>query len=274
MNAYEFNKFLDKLSEGIYDVLEKKGLITELTEKNQNDKHFFAPNLSKLVQKELMWVNTDYDTKHDIVLEAFSNILLQRDPFKSYTRKGEKGHKANIEAYLNLMFQRELSRLSQARIKKFDKEYNEGDIYGLGDESNSEAFERVINQYTDQLDKEFTPQEEEEFDELMKEVKKRLSKKQNFDIFYLIIDSLFIGLSKSEIAKLLGVSSAKISQRLKVIKDIILDIANERKEEGDDDLLKMYNKYVNANTSGIRNPLKDKNQIKSVLVTAGVSFNL
>jgi len=252
MTSTEFNKSLQILSSGIYDIIHTLGLTEELTSNNQKNKHFFAPNLNKLVRKELAWQGTDYDAKYDTVTEAFVNLMVSKNPFTNFVKKGQPGHRSGVEPWLNLIFQRELSRLSQSQYKKRMQEIKENNIFTIDDETASDAFDRLVSKYDDALEKQFTTEEELAFDQLLSHIKKEIDKKANPDVYHLILDMLFIGMSKTEIAKILNVSPARLSKRMKDLKQMIEKTADGYSKKGDDTLSDMYSKFVEGSTIGNR----------------------
>ena len=272
MTASEFNKSLRTISRGIYDMLGVYGLQDELSDNNRNNPEFFAPNLNKLQRKELAWLGNDYESKYDIIAEAFTNLMISKNPFVNYVKKGEKGHKSDVEPWLNLIMQRELSRLSQQQFKKRTKEIKENNVFKMDDESASEAFDRLVNKYDSELERKFTVEEEIAFEKLMDKIKKELKREANFEVYHLILDMLFVGMSKSEIAKILGVSSAKVSQRLKKIKEAISEVADYYKSRGDDTLSNMLTKYIKASVIGNRNVERDVSMLMRQLITSGITI--
>lgn len=229
MTAYQFNKNIAKISESIYEVLKKRGLIDELTKSNQNNPHFFTRNLSKLVQKELAWLiaREDYDKAWDILVEAFTNIMLHRDPFKNFRTREERKTKggAGLEQLLHLMFQRELSALSQKYIKNVDKEV---DSTRMNEKADGEGgLDDLLDYVVSEMYDEYSPEEIAEWEQLQEKILDKLKTKQNYDTLKLIMDMLLLGYSKSEIAKALGVSAVRVTHLLKPIKQAIIDIAQE-----------------------------------------------
>lgn len=269
MTSTEFNKSLQILSQGIYDIISTLNLTEELTPNNQKNKNFFAPNLNKLTRKELAWLNTDYNAKYDIVTEAFVNLMVAKNPFANFVKKGQPGHKSGVEPWLNLIFQRELSRLSQSQYKKRTKEINESNIFTIDDESASDAFDRLVSKYDDALEKQFSTEEELAFDQLLSHIKKEIDKKANPDVYHLILDMLFIGMSKTEIAKILNVSPARLSKRMKDIKQMIEKTAEGYSKKGDDTLSDMYSKFVKGSTIGNRT-VEPLETLFAQLSTAGI----
>ena len=271
MTSSEYRKFINTISEGIYEVLKGKGLIEELTENNQDNPHFFSGNLSKLASKELRWTN-DLDFKADVITEAFSNIMLQRDPFKKFIKKGNDGHKSGLEQFLHVMFQRELSKLSQKYIKKL-KEVNESNMSGGGDKTPKEQFEHLIDQYDTTLEEKFTPEEEVAFEKILRDLENILRDRESFPKLKLIIDMLLTGFSKTEIAKTLGVSSARVSKYISFIKDALDKLAKKYESKGDSSLLEFLNTYkIKGTFSGVRNPETDVEKIKHQMSVLGIQY--
>ena len=273
MTGSEFNKALRSISKGIYKILESQDLLGELTDKNRKNPEFFAPNLNRLQSKELAWLNTNYESKYDIIMDAFTNIMISKNPFTNFVKKGNKGHKSGIEEWLHLIFQREISRLSQMQYKKRMNEINEDKVHTLDDETSSEAFDRLLSKYDTQLERQFSTEEELAFEQLIKKIKKELDMEANSEVYHLILDMLFVGMGKSEIARLLGVSPAKISQRIKKIRNAINEVARFYSRKGDDTLEKMVKKYTSASVVGNRNVETNVNVLLHQLVSVGIIFN-
>lgn len=331
MNSRQFNQAIGTFSKAIYEIIEAHGFVNELTEKNSKNPLFFAPNLSKIASKELAWMGTNYEAKYDLMSEAFTNIMLHRAKtlFNNFKTKESGEQKAPIEQFLNLIFSREVSRLSQQEYKRMKREKN---VVPIEDESFDEAFERVIHStpsidqgrissglddidqyikdYEDrikQLKKEqpegwkkrvetvkakieklkdkkdkllkdaklsikvensieekFSLDEELAFEQLVGRLQKELRRETNSDVYITILEMLIAGFSKSDIARFLGVSSAKVSQRLKKVKELISEIAEMQQRKGDDTLMQVYNKFSKATTSGIRDVMNMEMLTKQV----------
>lgn len=95
------------------------------------------------------------------------------------------------------------------------------------------------------------------FDQLIHDLKNIIEKHEanpdpQLKVFSLLIDDY----SPSEIARKMEVSPAKISQRIKKLKDSLVELANLYKKDGDDDLYNSLNKLLKNNTRRTANRLQ------------------
>ena len=161
--------------------------------------------------------------------------MLQRDPFKNFKKKAqrEKEGGAGLEQFLHLIFQRELSALSQKYIKKNNVEVD-STHFNDDFEDKQNGFDALLDAVVSEMHDEYRPDEVLEWEEIQDKILSKLKTRQNYETLKLIMDMLLLGYSKSEIAKALGVSAVRITHLLKPIKEAIRDIA----EESDNYILK------------------------------------
>ena len=95
------------------------------------------------------------------------------------------------------------------------------------------------------------------FEQLIHDLKDVIKKHEanpdpQLKVFSLLIDDY----SPSEIARKMEVSPAKISQRIKKLKDSLVELAHVYKENGDDDLYNSLNKLLKSNVKRTANRLQ------------------
>jgi len=270
MDKKELDQYIESISKAMYDIIAKQGLLDQLDESNRDNPLFFVPNLQKLARSELRWLwnSSQWDEVADTIGDAFTVIFLVRDPFKNFKKKGEDGA-APLEQLLHLFWKRQLSQYSQSKIKKKNREVNTTNVNPEGDQTVSEAFDVLVDVYGQRVQEEMSPSEYTEFQNLVDKVLDKIRTKQNYQTMQIIIDMLFLGYSKTDIAKAMGVSPARVSKLMKPIKKAIEDVV---KESEDEEFEYLYNEYVKSSVTD-RHPIKDEELLKQTLDRNGISIN-
>jgi len=125
------------------------------------------------------------------------------------------------------------------------------------------------------LNKEFDVIDEIAYERILADLKKIIKGRQNYEIQIKILDLLLADFAPSEIARLLNVSAAKISQRKKTLLDDITKLAKKYSEEGDstlDEFLedRLSKKNSTKSKSGVTGNRKQETNVECLLTTAAL----
>ena len=107
----------------------------------------------------------------------------------------------------------------------------------------------VLHDVEQHLDREFSPVEDIAFDKIMNDLKNIIKDRQNYEVQIQILELLLADFAPSEIAKLLNVSPAKISQRKKALVEDISELAYYYMARGDDTLQEFLNDRLGIKAS-------------------------
>mgnify|MGYP002640816945 CR=1 FL=1 len=152
--------------------------------------------------------------------------------------------------------------------KKLDKV-----IEQINSAVNPKAFINDVDEYVNDS---FSVEEDLAFDKIVDALKNDIKmSSSDFEAQIQLLEMLLTDFSPSEIARAMGVSPARISKRMKTLKDSIMEIAESFDRRGDDTLSELLKTYTGSViTVGNRIPVKNDTELQRQLNNCNIKITM
>lgn len=139
---------------------------------------------------------------------------------------------------------------------------------------NPKAFINDIDEYVNDS---FTAEEDLAFDKIVDALKNDIKmSSSDFEAQIQLLEMTLTGFSPSEIARAMGVSPARISKRMKNLKESVMEIAEAYDRRGDDTLSELIKTYAGNSTVTVGNriPVKDDKELQRQLNNCNIKVTV
>lgn len=140
--------------------------------------------------------------------------------------------------------------------------------------TNPKAFINDVDEYINDT---FSIEEDLAFDKIVDALKNDIKmSSSDSEAQIQLFEMLLSGFSPSEIARAMGVSPARISKRIKNLKENVMEIAEAFDRRGDDTLSELLRTYTSKSvtTAGNRIPVKDNTELQRQLNSCNIKIIL
>lgn len=153
--------------------------------------------------------------------------------------------------------------------KKLDKV-----IEQINSATNPKVFINDVDEYVNDT---FSAEEDLAFDKIVDALKNDIKmSSSDFKAQIQLLEMTLTGFSPSEIARAMGVSPARISKRMKNLKESVMEIAEAYDRRGDDTLSELIKTYAGSSTVTVGNriPVKDNDELQRQLNNCNIKVTV
>jgi len=235
----KYTPMSDRLKTFIFKSVEE---IPQIKHKNKIINPNEILNYKKFDKNKIVFKNSDNNEMYRIVAVDDNN--------KGIVVTAHLLGLSTLESYLHFIMVRAAQEVSKYWYKRYT---DMQEAYEYDDETSDDALDRLKLESGEYDFYESMPLVDQiAFDNLISLIKDHMNTdegqtEKNVTVFEMLMD----GYSPSEIARFMEVSSAKISQRIKIVKQSILDVAEYLHAKGDKTLLKLFKDYQDMFKQGI-----------------------